>query len=164
MRQRALVLSLSVAMTAALAGSAAAQMPGNARGEAKATFAGKTVVIDYGRPSLKGRDMLGKAEIGQEWRMGADAATTLDTDVALHFGKTVVPAGKYILRAKKASATEWLLKFDADGKPVAEVPLTATTLESPVEVFTIDLSAEKGDGVFKMSWGTTGLQAKFSAK
>ena len=57
-----------------------------------------------------------------------------------------------------------MVNFDADGKTVAEVPLTPSTLDAPVEVFTIDLSADKGDGVFKMSWGTTALQAKFSAK
>jgi DUF2911 family protein len=161
MINRALSCSLAVAVTFALAAPARAENP---RGEARATFSGKTIVVDYGRPSLKGRDMLGKADVGQEWRMGADAATTLDTDVALHFGKTVVPAGKYVLRAKKTSATEWALKLDSEGKTVAEVPLQASALDTPVEVFTIDLTPDKGDGIFKMSWGTTALQARFTTK
>ena len=161
MRHQAIILA-SVVAAAGLAPAARAQM--NPRGEARVTLAGKPIVVDYGRPGLKGRDMLGKAEIGQEWRMGADGATTLETPVALTFGKTVVPAGEYVLKAKKVSATDWTLKIEGDGKTVAEVPLTATTLDKSVELFTIDLAEEKGEGVFRMSWGTRALAARFTAK
>jgi hypothetical protein len=161
MRQGVSGFSL-VIMGLGLAASAAAQM--NARGEAKTTLAGKTIVIDYGRPSLKGRDMLGKAEVGQEWRMGADSATTLKTPVPLHFGSVDIPAGDYVLKAKKVTDTDWVLKFDREGTAVAEVPLSRSTLDSSVEVFTIDLTGDKGQGVFKMSWGTTALQTRFTAK
>jgi hypothetical protein len=40
----------------------------------------------------------------------------------------------------------------------------ARALDAPVEVFTIDLSADKGDGAFKMSWGTTALSTRFTTK
>ena len=102
MRHRALTpLPPCFALGLGLATGATAQM--NPRGEAKVTLAGKPIVVDYGRPSLKGRDMLGKATVGQEWRMGADTATTLKTPVALSFGSTQVPPGEYALRAKKVS-------------------------------------------------------------
>jgi hypothetical protein len=160
MRHRACVpyvLALSLGLTAA------ATAHGNTRGEAKVSLAGKPIVVDYGRPSLKGRDMLGKAEVGQEWRMGADAPTTLDTPVSLSFGGVTVPPGKYVLKAKKVSDKDWTLKLDRDGKTV-EVPLQSSTLDKSVEMFTIDLTEEKGQGVFRMSWGNVALATRFTAK
>ena len=152
------VLAVSLGLTAA----ATAQV--NPRGEAKVTLAGKPIVVSYGRPSLKGRDMLGKAEVGQEWRMGADTATTLETPVSLSFGSTQVPPGEYVLKAKKVSDKDWLLKLERDGKTAAEVPLKGRSLDKSVEVFTIDLADEKGQGVFRMSWGTLELATRFTAK
>jgi hypothetical protein len=164
MRQRAFTSLYVAALVVACAAAASAQMGGgNPRGEAKLTLAGKSIAVDYGRPSLKGRDMLGKAEVGQEWRMGADAPTTLKTSGALRFGATEVPAGEYVLRAKKVSDTDWTLKFEKDGKAVAEVPLQAGATDGPVEVFTIDLAEDKGQGVFRLSWGDRALSARFTA-
>jgi hypothetical protein len=162
MRHRAFTLTSTVALTAGLAAGASAQM--NPRGDAKLNLGGKTIAVEYGRPSLRGRDMLGKAAVGQEWRMGADAATTLKTDATLAFGAVQVPPGEYVLRARKASDTDWLLKVEKDEKAVAEIPLQSGTLDQSVEVFTIDLAEEKGQGVFRMSWGTRALAARFSAK
>jgi len=159
---RALILPSVLALTLGVAAGAAAQT--NPRGEAKVTLAGKEIVVDYGRPSLKGRDMLGKATVGQEWRMGADTATTLETPVSLTFGTTQVPAGEYVLRARKVSDTDWVLKLERDGKAAAEVPLQASPLEKSVEVFTIDLAEEQGEGVFRMSWGKRALTARFTAQ
>jgi hypothetical protein len=162
MRHRALVVPSVFVLT--LAGAAHAAAQANPRGEAKATLAGKTVSVDYGRPSLKGRDMLGKAAVGQEWRMGADSATTLTTAATLDFGGTQVPPGDYVLKARKVSDTDWVLKLEKDGKAAAEVPLKATTLSQSVEMFTIDLADEGGKGVFRMSWGNRALSAPFTAK
>jgi hypothetical protein len=160
MRRALVLISVSAGLMSA-APPALAQM--NPRGEARATLAGKAVVVDYGRPSLKGRDMLGRAEVGQEWRMGADSATTLKTPVSLAFGKTVVAPGEYVLKAKKVSAADWSLLLEKDGKTV-EVPMTSSPLDASVEVFTIDLAEDKGEGVFRMSWGKQALSTRFSAK
>jgi hypothetical protein len=162
MRHHALILSAGFAVTLGLAPTAAALLtPG---GEAKFTLAVKTLVVDYGRPCLKGRDMLGQAEVGQVWRMGADGATTLDTPVSLTFGTTVVAPGEYVLRAKKTSATDWMLLVQKDGTTAAEVPLVASPLDASVEVFTIDLAEEEGQGVLRLSWGTKALSTRFTAK
>jgi hypothetical protein len=161
MFNRTLAVSIALTMGAGLAVPARAQM--NPRGEAKVRLAGKEIVVDYGRPSLKGRDMLGKAAVGDEWRMGADSATTLKTPVSLTFGSTVVAPGEYVLKAKKVSDTGWSLLLDKDGK-TTEVPLTASTIDKSVEMFTIDLGDEKGQGQFRMSWGTRALSAPFTAK
>ena len=148
----------------AFAAPAFAQM--NPRGEAKATVAGKAVSIEYGRPSLKGRDMLGQAQVGQAWRMGADAATSLKTDADLAFGTVAVPRGEYILTATKIAADTWHLNVlsKADRSKVAEIPLSAGTLPQSVELFTIALTGEKDKGEFEMHWGTTALKAAFAGK
>ena len=139
---------------------------GNPRGEAKAMVAGKAVSIDYGQPSLKGRDMLGQAQVGQAWRMGADTATTLTTDADLAFGAVSVPKGEYVLTATKVSADQWHLNVlsKADRSKVAEVPLTAGSLPQSVELFTIALTGEKEKGRLELHWGTTALKTAFTAR
>lgn len=139
---------------------------GNPRGEAKAMVAGKAVSIDYGRPSLKGRDMLGQAQVGQAWRMGADTATGLKTDADLSFGSITVPKGEYVLTATKVAADQWHLNVlsKADGTKLAEIPLIQGKLEASVEMFTIALKGEKEKGEFEMQWGATALKAAFTGK
>jgi len=162
MSHSTLTVSSVLAVSLGLAAPAFAQM--NPRGEAKLALSGKPIVVEYGRPSLKGRDMLGQAAVGQEWRMGADSATTLKTPVTLRLGSTDVPPGEYVLKAKKVSDTDWVLKLERDGKAAAEVPLQASRLDKSVEMFTIDLAEEQGQGVFRMSWGNLALAARFTAK
>jgi hypothetical protein len=153
------------ALAVVVAGPAFAQ--GNPRGEAKAMVAGKAVSIEYGRPSLKGRDMLGQAQIGQAWRMGADAATSLKTDADLAFGAVSVPKGEYILTATKVAADKWqlnVLSKDVDRSKVAEVPLSPGKVDASVEQFTIALTGDKEKGNLELQWGTTALKAAFTGK
>jgi hypothetical protein len=151
---------------AVLAVSAPAFAQMNPRGEAKATVAGKAVTIDYGRPSLKGRDMLGQAQVGQAWRMGADAATTLKTEADLAFGSVNVPKGEYTLTATKVSADQWHLNVlnKADKAKIGDVPLTSGKAAAAAEQFTIDLKGEGNKGQLVLTWGTTTLSAPFTAK
>jgi hypothetical protein len=141
---------------------------GAPRGQAKATVAGKAITIDYGRPSLQGREMLAKAQPGEPWRMGADAPTTLVTGADLSFGAVSVPKGTYILMATKDEKGGWTLNIRNDvdrSKVVADVPLTTSTLQDSVEEFTIELrgvAREKGE--LELRWGTTGLAAAFTGK
>ncbi len=159
-RKAVLAFLLAAAATPALA-------HGAPRGEAKATVAGKTVSIDYGRPSLAGRDMLGKAEVGKAWRMGADGPTTLKTDADLTFGTVKVPKGSYVLTATKTAENQWSLnvaKAEGDKASVADVPFAAGKLAESVEEFTIELHGDKDKGDVELQWGTTSLKAAFTGK
>jgi hypothetical protein len=139
------------------------------RGTAKATVAGKAVTIEYGRPELKGRDMLAQATVGTPWRMGADAATTLTTEAGLSFGATKVPAGEYVLRATKGEGDKWTMNVhkkgsSGAGEKVADVPLAPSKLDASVEAFTIDLTGSGKEGTLALKWGTTALGTRFTAE
>jgi hypothetical protein len=156
---------------AMLAGLLAAAVPalahGADRGEAKASVGGKTVTVDYGRPSLKGRDMLGQAEVGKPWRMGSDASTTLKTEADLQFGSLAVPKGDYVLSATKVAPDKWemtLTKAADDKAALGSVPLTPAKVADSVETFTIDLAGKGNAGEFTMTWGLTALKASFTGK
>ena len=136
------------------------------RGEAKATIASKSVAVEYGRPVLAGRDMLGQAKAGTPWRMGAGSPTSLKTEADLTFGAATLPKGSYILTAVKNDKGDWtVIATNPETKAkVAEVPLTSTTLKAPVEQFTIEVTGKGNAGEFAMMWGTAKMAAPFTAK
>jgi membrane fusion protein, copper/silver efflux system len=152
-----------------LVGATASLAHGNDRGQAKATIDKAQVTIDYGRPALKGRDMLKKLSPGQMWRLGSDAATTIESNVDLDFGGTRVPKGKHILLARLAEPGKWVLVvssksvFDYDpSAKLAEVPLEYSEASDPVEEVTIKLSNDGGRGVIEIAWGTARLKGSFA--
>ena len=136
------------------------------RGEAKAMVAGKAVAVEYGRPVLAGRDMLGQAKAGTPWRMGAGSPTSLKTEADLMFGTVAVPKGNYILTAVKDEKGSWsVIASKAEGgAKVAEFPLKSETVKEPVDMFTIALSGKGNAGDFSMSWGTANMSAAFTGK
>lgn len=142
---------------------------GNDRGEAKATIGNANVSIDYGRPSLKGRDPLKMIQPGQLWRIGADAPTTLTSDVDLDFGGTRVPKGKHILLARLIEPRKWSLivsaksafQYEPSAK-LAEAPIELQEGKDSVELLTIQLSNKGGHGVIEIVWGTMRLVASFA--
>jgi hypothetical protein len=137
----------------------------NPRGEAN--FADGKVTIDYGRPSAKGRDVMSMISPGSYWRMGADSATTLKTEVDLVFGDTTVPKGSYTLVAHFVEKEKWNLviaKSMSSGQPeevAAEVPGKLVKGEDNVEQLTIDLKGEGEKGTFVLSWTSYRLAVDF---
>ena len=136
------------------------------RGESKATVAGKSVTVEYGRPVLAGRDMLGMAKVGTPWRMGADSPTSLKTEADLTFGSASLPKGAYTLTAVKDDKGDWtVIASNPDTKAkVAEVPLKTTVLTAPVEQFTIEVAGNGNAGEFAMMWGTAKMATTFTVK
>jgi hypothetical protein len=156
------------ALAAALAAPAAAQ---GSRGKAELKAGAGAVTVDYGRPSLKGRDMLSRLEEGSFWRMGMNEATVLTTPVDLSFGATKIPKGSYSLWLKRAGdrydlvfnsqTGQWGTQHDPS-KDVYSVAMESTPLPSPVETFTIELEKAPKGGTFALSWGDAKLHQSFT--
>ncbi len=163
------VFILAAAVSLLLVAAHRSLAHGNDRGEAKTTVGNAKVSIAYGRPALKGREMMKMIQPGQLWRIGADAPTTLDSTTDLDFGGTRVPKGKHILLARLIEPGKWSLVFSSksahDYEPsakVAEVPLEVREEKDPVEEVTIRLSSKGGRGIVEISWGTSRLSASFT--
>jgi hypothetical protein len=165
--KKALVLLVCVG----LAVSCFAQMKMSPRGKAELSAGTGSITVSYGRPELKGRDMLSKLQPGQFWRMGSEQATVLDTPVDLAFGSTKIPKGAYSLWLKSAAADKFELVFNSQtgqwgtqhdpAKDVFQVPMKKEVLPSSVEAVTIELKSAPKGGVFVLNWGTTALSADF---
>jgi hypothetical protein len=166
---------LSVLVVWCLAGAALAQ-PGP-RGTSAVTIKGKTVSVEYGRPSLRGRTtdaMLGELPAGGFWRMGSNKSTTFKTEIDLAFGDVSVPAGEYSIWMQRQEDNSWKLVFNKQhgqwgtqhdaSQDFASVPLTQSTPVSPAEMVTITLSKASGGGTLTIQWGTLEVSASFKAK
>jgi hypothetical protein len=141
------------------------------RGKAELKTGAGAITVDYGRPSSPGRDRVKEQGIGDVWRMGKDAATTLTTPGTLTFGATKVPKGSYSLFLKKTAADKYELIFNSKtgiwgtdydkSSDVAKVPMNKETLPKLVETFTIELQKAAQGGTIVLLWGTTKLSADF---
>lgn len=117
--------------------------------------AGKQVFVDYGRPLMRGRRIMGElVPWGRPWRTGANAATTLVTEVDLQIGGTLVPRGTYTLYTLPGrqrwtliinrQTGQWGTQYDAS-RDLARIPMQRTALTRPVEQFTIRLVPAQGN-------------------
>lgn len=122
-----------IAVFAALVGLAAtsfAQQDRQPRGKAETMIHGKKVVIDYGRPALKGRSLDALMEGLPEdrmWRAGENQVTTLETGADIKIGGKAIPAGKYSLYVYAPTNGDWALCVNKNlgielGKIYAQAP------------------------------------------
>jgi hypothetical protein len=140
------------------------------RGKAEMKAGQGAITIDYGRPSLKGRDMLAQLQEGAFWRMGRNEATVLTTPVDLSFGTTRIAKGAYSLWLKRTGDSfhlvfnsqtgQWGTQHDP-AKDVASVAMTKSPLAAPVETFTLGLAPAAKGGTLELSWGAAALAAPF---
>ncbi|MCA1556031.1 MAG: DUF2911 domain-containing protein [Acidobacteria bacterium] len=151
-----------------------AQQTAPGRADAEATIKGKKISINYGRPSLKGRDLLAQAPVGTVWRVGMNAATEIKTAADLMIGDKELKAGKYSLWVRRTGEDAWTLAFHPKtgvwGAPplkegyVAELPLKLEKVADSMEMLTISLTDAKGEGEIKIHWGTALMSGKFGVK
>jgi hypothetical protein len=166
-------LVLCATTICALVVVATAQMNA-ARGKAEATIKGKKVTIDYGRPSLKGRDIFSMVQPGMVWRLGMNQATQIESTGDLVVAGKEVKAGKYTLWAKKTGADSWTLAFHPKtgvwGAPplkdgyIAELPLKTEKVGDSAEELTITLADNNGKAGINIHWGTAALTGSFDVK
>jgi hypothetical protein len=138
-------------------------------GQASVTFAdGKTITIDYSRPSLKGRKMIGgENPYGKVWRTGANEATTFVTTADLMVGKQKVPAGNYTLYSIpepgkwtliiNKQTGQWGTVYD-EKQDLVRIPMKISKTSAPVEQFTINLK-QTGPKAATLSWEWADTQA-----
>jgi DUF2911 family protein len=138
--------------------------PVSPRDTVRARFGGAAMVVDYGRPSRRGRTIYGGLVPWNEvWRTGADAATQFSTTKDLTIGDTELKAGAYTLWTLPTESGvtlivngqvgQWGTEYNAK-RDVARIPMTVRRLDQPVERFTIDLTSA-GGGELRMRWDTT---------
>jgi hypothetical protein len=131
------------------------------------TLNGKKISVTYGRPSMKGRKVVGGQLVpyGQVWRTGADEATVLTTDADLTIGTLAVPKGSYSIFTLP-SESGWKLivnkvdkqwgAFRYDEKQdLGRVDMKVAATSAPIEQFTITLAKAGEGGVMKMEWENT---------
>jgi hypothetical protein len=147
--------------------------------------AGKPALIrvDYGQPHLRGRRINTDSLVpyDQVWRLGANAATLLTTDVDLTIGGQPVGKGRYvvqalptrsgwtlILQAETTGAAEVMLGRYDQSKDVARIPLRLSTLETPIESLSIWLipatapGAQRGE--LRVAWGHVQLTTEWAVR
>ena len=143
----------------------------------KAVVGGANVAIRYSRPAKRGRVVFGDSSVAMEpwgkiWRTGANEATRFSTDRDLMIGNVTVAAGSYtlwtllgrngwtlivntqLLRPDNSGRPLWGTMYDAQ-HDLVRVPMTMSTLPTPVEQMTIALEPQ-GDGAqLKITWDRT---------
>ncbi len=145
---------------------AESQEPASPLDYARAEIDGHQVEIKYSRPSMRGRTIYGDlVPWDKVWRTGANEATHLRIPADMTIGGESVPAGEYTLWTVP-SEDGWMLVINSEtgqrghayngDLDFVRVPMMTTSLDEPVEVFTITIvEGEDSDGVIRLDWETT---------
>ncbi len=144
------------------------------RDTVRASIGGAQILVDYGRPSKRGRVIFGElVPWGQVWRTGANQATHLRTDRDLAFGTTVVPAGTYTLYTiprqdgwtllVNAQTGQWGTTHDP-ARDLYRIAMRVGALAQAVEQFTIVVAPEGRGGVLRLQWDATEASIPFTVR
>lgn len=163
---RSMFVSLAIALAAAAAEPASAQIRASERGSVSQTIDGTTITIDYARPKARGRELFGAlVPWDVVWTPGANWATTLETDEDVRIAGVEVAAGRYsIWMTPREGAWTLTLNDNPDyfhfQKPdpaegAYNIDFTPKRAEH-VEMLTWSFPAVSGDAaVLSMRWGKT---------
>ncbi|MBO3697344.1 DUF2911 domain-containing protein [Roseivirga sp. E12] len=184
--KKTLTLIASMALLVFFQSSAMAQRgpAGSPRATVKQQIGNTNVEIDYGRPSLAGRDVnkLVRNNRGSEvWRTGANTSTSITFDKDVTFAGQALKAGSYSLWTIPSDGewtvvvnsvtgnwgTEYGKKTPKDSDVLrAKVPVT--TANTSVETFTINISdfdnKSKDKANLELAWGNLSVKIPIVVK
>ncbi len=135
------------------------------RDTASAKIGDASFTVDYSRPLLRGRKLLGDViPYERVWRTGANAATQFTTPVAIKLAGMAVPAGTYTfwtlphtngvdLIVNKQSG-QWGTQYNSSYN-LGTAKMQTEELPSPVEEFTISIvPVDNQHGTLLIEWGS----------
>lgn len=148
--------------------------PLSPRDSTRAMVNGASIIVDYGRPSARGRTIFGQVvPWNVVWRTGANAATQLITTKDLAFGTTVVPAGTYSLFVLPSQDGwkliinhqhgQWGTDYD-QSKDLARLPLDVKHVDDFTERFTISITSDGSRGTLSLKWEKTEASIPFTVQ
>jgi hypothetical protein len=131
----------------------------------RASVGSASFTVDYGRPLVRGRALVGNIlPYDRVWRTGANAATQFTTTAPITLAGVQVPTGTYTLwtvpRVNGAAdivlnkqTGQWGTEYDG-AQNLFMTPMKTETLTTPVEMFTISISsADATHGTLALEWG-----------
>ncbi len=147
------------------------------RDTVQATIGAAHIWVDYGRPSVRGRQVFAAGVLGDTlWRTGANAATQFRTDRELRFGDRALPAGQYSLWTHvvdrehvdlifNAQSGQWGTEYHRE-RDVIRVPMSVRRGVHPAEeLFSIAVSQSQNSdgGVVRLLWADTEWTLPFAS-
>jgi len=132
------------------------------------------LMVDYGRPSRRGREVFGGiVPWNQVWRTGANAATQFRTDRDLEIGGVAVPAGLYTLwtvpgpggwkLVVNRQTGQWGTEYH-EAQDLARVDMRTESLADPIERFTISIVPAASGADLRLAWDRTQASVHFTVR
>ena len=143
------------------------------RDSVQLVLGGKVLSVNYGRPSARGRKIVGSLiPYNQVWRTGANEVTTFKTESDILLDGVTVPKGTYSLFTLP-SKKSWLLIINKETGQnglvyhprldLARVKLQKRELPGYLEQFTISLDKRGSrSGVLRLEWEKSSLSIPFT--
>lgn len=177
-----LPLAAQGAMRAAPSGRASTEVTLTLVDSAARAAAKPSIIrIDYGQPQLRGRALFTDSLVpyDKSWRLGANGATMLTTDVDLVIGGAKVPKGSWVLQAIPMR-TGWKLLVQKDvgqspmaaamtynpANDIARIDMRQTSVAAPLESFSMWLTTSRDvggpHGELRLAWDRVMLSTTWS--
>lgn len=160
-----IVALLSISSTIAFSQSLRTPQPSPTQ-TIKQNFGVSSIELVYSRPGMKGRKIFGDlVPYGKVWRTGANSATYIKFNDDVTIAGQPVKAGEYALytipnmdswqiilnKGVNKSGTEY-----SEAEDVVRIPVKSTSLNMPVETFTMQFSNVKPSSVdLQLMWDRT---------
>lgn len=137
----------------------------NKKDSATAKINDVAIRIDYSRPSIRGRVIFGEVvPWNRVWRTGANEPTKITITKPIYFNGKELPAGEYSIFTIPAKEGWTLIinkqtnMWGTDHVPendLLHIPMQSGALNTPLELMTIEIIEQNGDGILNVMWERT---------